>query len=74
MAGKEISMQSTLYLAILPIGLGMITFVLSLICFFGYLTSDDNLTKRQLWPWFTKLLLLAFLLLSIGVFFTTRHF
>lgn len=67
-------MQWTLYIAILPVGFGMMTLVGSLICLIGYLTSDDSATKRKLWPWFTRLLLLAFLLLSVGLFFTSQHF
>lgn len=67
-------MQWTIYLAILPIGLGIMTLVISLICLVGFMTSTDAATKGKLWPWFQRFVLLAFILLSMGLFFTSRHF
>ena len=63
-----------LYLAILPIGFGIMTLVVSLICLVGFLTSTDPATKSKLWPWFGRFLVIAFILLSLGLFFTSRHF
>lgn len=64
----------TVYASILPIGLGIMTLVVSLICLVGFLTSNDVATKRKLWPWFPRLLIIAFLLLSAGIFFTGQSF
>ena len=62
------------YLFILPIGLGIMTLVGSLMCLFAYLMSDDNATRLPAFTWFKRLLIVAFLLLSIGLFMTFRNF
>ncbi|WP_227431154.1 hypothetical protein [Psychrobacter sp. I-STPA6b] len=64
----------SLYFSILPIGFGIMTLVGSLICLVGYATSNEVATKQQLFPWFQRLLLIAFILLSIGIFFTVKYF
>ncbi len=63
-----------IYLYILPIGLGIMTLVASLICLFAYLTSHDNATRLPAFKWFKRLLVVAFILLSIGIFMTFGHF
>lgn len=63
-----------IYLFILPIGLGIMTLVGSLMCLVAYLTSDDNATRLPAFTWFKRLLIVAFLLLSIGIFMTFGHF
>ncbi len=62
------------YVFILPIGLGIMTLVASLMALFAYLMSDDNATRLPAFTWFKRLLILAFLLLSIGLFMTFGHF
>lgn len=63
-----------LYFAILPIILGVFTLVGSLICLFAYSFSNDMETKRLAYPWFQRLLLLAFILLSLGIFSVMMYF
>lgn len=63
-----------IYLFILPIGLGIMTLVASLMCLFAYLMSDDKATRLPAFTWFKRLLIMAFLLLSIGMFMTFQHF
>lgn len=62
------------YLYILPVGLGIMTLAASLLCLFAYLMSDDKGTRLPAFNWFKRLLILAFLLLSIGIFMTVRYF
>ncbi len=62
------------YLFILPIGLGIMTLVASLIGLFAYLMSDDNATRLLAFNWFKRLIIVAFLLISIGLFMTFGHF
>lgn len=64
----------SVYASILPIGLGIMTLVVSLICLVGFLTSNDVTTKQKLWPWFARFLVIAFILLSAGIFFTRQSF
>ena len=63
-----------IYLFILPIGLGIMTLVASLMCLFAYLTSNDNATRLPAFKWFKRLLIVAFILLSIGIFLTFNNF
>ena len=63
-----------IYLFILPIGLGIMTLVASLMCLFAYLMSDDNATRLPTFNWFKRLIVIAFLLLSIGIFMTVNSF
>lgn len=63
-----------IYLFILPIGLGIMTLVASLMCLFAYLMSDDNATRLPAFNWFKRLIVIAFLLLSIGIFMTVNSF
>ncbi|WP_169392067.1 MULTISPECIES: hypothetical protein [Psychrobacter] len=62
------------YFFILPIGLGLITLVASLIGLFAYLISDDDATCRPAFNWFRRLIVVAFILLSIGLFMTFGYF
>ncbi len=62
------------YFFILPIGLGIMTLVASLMCLFAYLMSDDNATRLPAFNWFKRLILVAFILLSIGIFMTFKNF
>ncbi|WP_327192472.1 hypothetical protein [Psychrobacter sp. PL15] len=62
------------YLFILPIGLGIMTLVASLMCLLAYLISDDNATRLPAFNWFKRLVIVAFILLSIGLFMTFKHF
>ena len=66
--------MTSLYLSILPIGFGIMSLVISLICFVGYITTNDIDTKRKLYPWFARFLLVAFILLPMGIFFTAKYF
>ena len=63
-----------MYVSILPIGLGIMTLVASLICLFAYLMSDDNATRLPSCNWFKCLIIVAFLLLSVGLFMTFGRF
>ncbi|WP_201535278.1 hypothetical protein [Psychrobacter ciconiae] len=63
-----------LYFFILPIGLGLITLVASLIGLFAYLMSEDPATRRPAFNWFRRLIVVAFILLSIGLFMTFGYF
>lgn len=63
-----------MYFFILPIGLGIMTLVASLIFLFAYITSHDNATRLPAFNWFKRLIIVAFLLLSIGLFMTFGHF
>ena len=63
-----------IYLFILPIGLGIMTLVASLIFFFAYMTSKDNATRLPAFKWFKRFLVVAFILLSIGIFLTFNNF
>ena len=63
-----------IYLFILPIGLGIMTLVASLMCLFAYLTSHEDATRLPAFKWFKRLLIVAFLLLSMGLFLTFGHF
>ena len=67
-------MNYTLYLSLLPIGFGVMTLVVSMICLVGYITSDNVATKKKLLPWFLRLIIVAILLISFGAFFASRHF
>lgn len=67
-------MQWTLYVSLLPIGFGVMTFVVSMICLFGYITSDNIVTKKKLFNWFLRLIIVAILLIGVGGFFASRHF
>lgn len=62
------------YFYILPIGLGIMTLAGSLLCLFSYLMSDDNATRLPAFNWFKRLIIVAFLLLSVGLFMTFGHF
>ena len=62
------------YLLILPIGLGIMTLVGSLMCLFAYLSAHENATRLPAFKWFKRLLVVAFLLLSAGIFMTFTHF
>ena len=50
------------------------TLAASLLCLFAYLMSDDNGTRLPAFNWFKRLIILAFLLLSIGIFMTVKYF
>ena len=63
-----------IYLFILPIGLGIMTLVASLMCLFAYLTANENATRLPAFRWFKRLLVVAFILLSIGIFLTVQNF
>ena len=63
-----------MYFSILPIGLGIMTLVASLIGLFAYLMSDDNATRLPAFNWFKRLIIVAFLLLSVGLFMTFGSF
>ena len=63
-----------MYFSILPIGLGIMTLVASLIGLFAYLMSNDNATRLLGFNWFKRLIIVAFLLLSIGLFMTFGSF
>ncbi|AAZ19542.1 hypothetical protein Psyc_1694 [Psychrobacter arcticus 273-4] len=71
--GCEIIMWQA-YFFILPIGLGIITLVVSLIFLFAYITSNDNATRLPAFNWFKRFIVVAFLLLSMGLFMTFRYF
>ncbi len=62
------------YLYILPVGLGIMTLAASLLCLFAYLMSDDNATRLPAFTWFKRLIVVAFVLLSIGIFMTVKYF
>lgn len=62
------------YLYILPVGLGIMTLAASLLCLFAYLMSDDNATRLPAFNWFKRLIIVAFVLLSIGIFMTVKYF
>ena len=62
-----------IYLFILPIGLGIMTLVASLMCLIAYLTSNDNATRLPAFKWFKRLLVVAFILLSLGLVVTFRN-
>ncbi|MES1964008.1 hypothetical protein M0N77_01510 [Psychrobacter sp. AH5] len=62
------------YLYILPVGLGIMTLAASLLCLFAYLMSDDNATRLPAFTWFKRLIIVAFVLLSIGIFMTVKYF
>ena len=62
------------YLYILPVGLGIMTLAASLLCLFAYLMSDDNATRLPAFIWFKRLIIVAFLLLSAGIFMTVKYF
>ncbi|WP_227671493.1 hypothetical protein [Psychrobacter sp. 72-O-c] len=62
------------YFFILPIGLGIMTLVASLMCLLAYLMSDDNATRLPAFNWFKRLIIVAFILLSIGLFMTFKNF
>lgn len=63
-----------MYFSILPIGLGIMTLVASLIGLFAYLMSNDNTTRLLGFNWFKRLIIVAFLLLSVGLFMTFGSF
>ena len=71
--GCEIIMWQA-YFFILPIGLGILTLVVSLIFLFAYITSNDNATRLPAFNWFKRLIVVAFLLLSVGLFMTFKYF
>ncbi|WP_227686685.1 hypothetical protein [Psychrobacter fozii] len=50
------------------------TLAASLLCLFAYLMSDDNATRLPAFNWFKRLIIVAFLLLSVGLFMTFRYF
>lgn len=62
------------YLFILPIGIGIMTLAASLLFLFAYLMSDDPATRLPAFNWFKRLIIVAFILLSIGLFMTFGHF
>ena len=62
------------YFFILPIGLGIMTLAASLLFLFAYLMSDDNATRLPAFNWFKRLIIVAFLLLSVGLFMTFGRF
>lgn len=62
------------YFYILPIGLGIMTLAGSLLCLFAYLMSDDNATRLPAFNRFKRLIIVAFLLLSVGLFMTFGYF
>ena len=63
-----------MYVSILPIGLGIMTLVASLIGLFAYLMSNDNATRLPAFNWFKRLIIVAFLLLSAGLLMTFGSF
>ena len=67
-------MQWTLYFSLLPIGFGVMTLVISMICLVGYITSDNLASKNKLLTWFLRLIAVAILLIGLGAFFASRHF
>ncbi|WP_228284520.1 MULTISPECIES: hypothetical protein [unclassified Psychrobacter] len=67
-------MMWQVYLFILPIGLGILTLVASLIGLFIYLIADDNATRLPAFNWFKRLIFVAFVFLSIGLFLTFGYF
>lgn len=67
-------MQWTLYFSLLPIGFGVMTLVISMICLVGYITSDNLASKNKLLTWFLRLITVAILLIGLGAFFASRHF
>ena len=67
-------MMWQVYLFILPIGLGILTLVASLIGLFIYLIADDNATRLPAFNWFKRLIIVAFVFLSIGLFLTFGYF
>lgn len=67
-------MMWQVYLFILPIGLGILTLVASLIGLFIYLIADDNATRLPAFNWFKRLIVVAFVFLSIGLFLTFGYF
>lgn len=67
-------MMWQVYLFILPIGLGILTLVASLIGLFIYLIADDNATRLPAFNWFKRLIVVAFIFLSIGLFLTFGYF
>jgi len=68
------TMMWQVYLFILPIGLGILALVASLIGLFIYLVADDNATRLPAFNWFKRLIVVAFILLSIGLFLTFGYF
>ena len=50
------------------------TLAASLLCLFAYLMSDDNATRLPAFKWFRHLIVVAFLLLSVGLFMTFKYF
>ena len=50
------------------------TMAASLLFFFAYLMSDDKTTRLPAFNWFKRLIIVAFVLLSIGLFMTFGHF
>ena len=50
------------------------TLVASLIGLFAYLMSNDNATRLLGFNWFKRLIIVAFLLLSVGLFMTFGSF
>ncbi len=50
------------------------TLAASLLCLFAYLMSDDNATRLPAFNWFKRLIIVAFILLSVGLFMTFTHF
>lgn len=50
------------------------TLAASLLCLFAYLMSDNNATRLPAFNWFKRLIIVAFLLLSMGLFMTFKHF
>ena len=67
-------MMWQVYLFILPIGLGILTLVAGLIGLFIYLIADDNATRLPAFNWFKRLIVVAFIFLSIGLFLTFGYF
>ncbi|WP_261862969.1 hypothetical protein [Psychrobacter sp. JCM 18900] len=45
-----------------------------LLFLFAYLMSDDNATRLPAFNWFKRLIIVAFVLLSIGLFMTFGYF
>lgn len=62
------------YFFILPVGLGIMTLAGSLLFLFAFLMSDDPATRLPAFNWFKRLIIVAFILLSIGLFMTFGHF
>lgn len=67
-------MMWQVYWFILPIGLGILTLVASLMGLFIYLIADDNATRLPAFNWFKRLIVVAFVFLSIGLFLTFGYF